>query len=161
MDWKVTISKEEKKKENPEPKAEPLQAKTRELSRILSRLTKLLHLRRKKLESKGHFFPDEGNAFYEKVKEWNEQNQKPVEVEDVNKKVIDEQDVWNNKPLDENAYLYWCEANQSTTSLLRIRKQWDYYLSQNKESESIHMKVPPIWVLPSPPANWVWATCLK
>lgn len=72
---------------------------------------------------------------------------------------IHEDDKWIHQDLDTNSYNYWCQASSSLDSLKRIRRQWDYYVSNS--SGDIDEKLPPTWVQPSPPSNWVWATVLK
>ncbi|KAI8647275.1 hypothetical protein BD408DRAFT_428013 [Parasitella parasitica] len=44
------------------------------LTKKLALLTNIRNLRRKKLEAKGHFFADEGDKFFNKVKQWHEDN---------------------------------------------------------------------------------------
>ena len=138
----------------------------------MEKLTHLRNIRRKRLEVKGHFFADEGNDFFEKVKLWNiTQNNKQLSEreDDVNGKQRSEEtalyihpgDKWNNNKymFDINAYTYWSQGIQNTDNLRRIRNQWDYY-NVNDDSSTIADKVPSIWVPPAPPSNWVWASYL-
>lgn len=158
IEWKVTTAKVQK--DTKDQKERETRTKIKELSRLLTKLTELRNLRRKKLESQGHFFADDGNEFFNKVKEWHEQQEKgePERKE----LIIDEQDHWKHMELDKTAYEYWCQANQSTSALLRIRKEWDQYIWKNHERDDSDPvgKIPPTFVKPSPPANWVWATYL-
>lgn len=122
----------------------------------------------------GHFFPEEGNEFFEKVRAWNERQDAEQVVQDDNEQAESEkmlyvhpEDKWQHMPLDETAYRFWCQGIQSTQNLLRIRKLWDYHLVQDDEDAAAPYtlssrleKVPPTWVTPSPPANWIWATYL-
>ncbi|KAL1930271.1 hypothetical protein VTP01DRAFT_1425 [Rhizomucor pusillus] len=147
-------------------------SRIRELERLVDRLTELRRIRRKRLEAQGHFFPEEGNEFFEKVKAWHEKpSAEQTLQEDDNEQsdsdrtlYVHPEDKWQRLPLDESAYGYWCQGIQSAQNLLRIRKQWDYYIVDNNENNNTRFsllgKVPPTWVTPSPPANWVWATYL-
>lgn len=159
----------------------------------MDRLTELRRIRRKRLEAQGeiscfcnlaspflfliifllgHFSPEEGNEFFEKVKAWHEKpSAEQTLQEDDNEQsdsdrtlYVHPEDKWQRLPLDESAYGYWCQGIQSAQNLLRIRKQWDYYIVDNNENNNTRFsllgKVPPTWVTPSPPANWVWATYL-
>ncbi|KAI8988226.1 hypothetical protein BDF20DRAFT_910748 [Mycotypha africana] len=166
---------------------EDAKGKIKHLSKVLSKLTKLLSLRRKRLEAQGHFFADEGSQFYNQVKEWHERekaeqqhrqtHQTCVEDErerntDVNvqektekKLYIHPEDKWNSMPIDENAYKYWCEAEQSLSSLIVTRKMWDQYILSDIGEANVYedrlRKVPPTFVNPSAPANWIWASYLQ
>lgn len=146
-------------------KKDKLKSKIKELSRILSKLTHLRTLRRKKLERKGHFFADDGNQFFNKVKEWHEANQSKDEYEVIkeqkpSKKLsIDKQDVWKQMHIDKPAYTYWCASDQSLDALLNNRRLWDQYILHDSNNDIIH-KVPPTFVTPAPPANGIWASYL-
>ncbi|KAG2237716.1 hypothetical protein BDF21DRAFT_452295 [Thamnidium elegans] len=147
--------------------------KIKEFSRILSKLTQLRNLRRKKLEAKGHFFADDGNQFFNQVKKWHESNQKEqqrLEEEEYGlikeeqkpskKLTVHKQDVWRHMSIDKTAYRYWCESDQSLEALLRNRRLWDQYIiTDSKDNDLIH-KVPPTFIPPPPPANWIWASYL-
>jgi hypothetical protein len=82
----------------------------------------------------------------------------PIEQEK-NDVPVHEDDKWLHVPLDMHSYSYWCQGNSSLDALKRVRNQWDYYLSTT--SNDTGRKVPPTWVNPSPPSNWVWATVLN
>lgn len=71
---------------------------------------------------------------------------------------IHPEDKWETRSLDHSAYKYWMQGLQNTENLLRIRKQWDYYLVDDQDPNGT--KVPPTWVSPAPPSNWIWATYL-
>lgn len=155
--------------------ASKLKSKVKELSRILSKLTHLRNLRRKKLEAKGHLFADDGNQFFNQVKEWHDLDQiqsqqhkdmendyelMNVEQQPSKKLTINKEDIWKHMPIDKHAYKYWCESDQSLEGLLKNRRLWDQYIHcDNDDNDMIH-KVPPIFVSPAPPANWIWATYL-
>ncbi|KAI7903449.1 uncharacterized protein BX663DRAFT_551182 [Cokeromyces recurvatus] len=171
IEWKVTMSpssvalelsqKDDKSMEIKEK--DKLAAKIKELSKKLSKLTQLRNLRRKRLESKGHFFADEGNQFFNQIKEWNEQ-QKHEAAPEKKQLIIHQDDVWRDAPIDKEAYSYWCEADQSLEALLKIRRLWDQYIlfnsSNDLEDERLY-KVPPTFLTPSPPANLIWASYLS
>lgn len=138
------------------------------LSKKLALLTEIRALRRKKLENKGHFFADEGNKFFNKVKEWNQANettqldrtqQTPQEKKQF---VIHPQDTWHHMSIDKTAYKYWCGSDQSLDTLLNTRRLWDQYIlldDTHKNNDNLH-KVPPTFVPPAPPANAIWASYL-
>lgn len=182
-EWQVTISpsktleatfkanKTEEEEDN-EKEAKRLKSKIKELSSILSKLIQLRNLRRKKLEAKGHFFADDGNQFFDRVKQWHDENQEQqgqqhgeegndyelIKLQRQSKKlIIHKQDVWQHIPIDKQAYQYWCESDQSLEALLKNRRMWDQYITE--EDDLIH-KVPPVFVTPAPPANWIWASYL-
>ncbi|KAI8581324.1 hypothetical protein K450DRAFT_232509 [Umbelopsis ramanniana AG] len=173
--WRVEwIEKEEenKKKARERQKAEKqrkLEASIRNHERnsqlLVQKLLELRAIRRRKLKAQGHFFPEEGNEFFERIRQLNEQvpSSPSTENEPIEQEVISvpvhEDDKWLHVPLDMNSYSYWCQGNRSLDALQRVRNQWDYYLSTN--SSEIGSKVPPTWVNPSPPSNWVWATVLN
>ncbi|KAG1462720.1 hypothetical protein G6F46_004003 [Rhizopus delemar] len=174
MEWKVITAKPVVEKSEKEEDKEA-KAKIKELSKTLTKLTQLRDLRRKKLENKGHFFADDGNDFFNKVKEWNEQQQQQQqqerekeeeegkkEIEQVKELVVDKQDKWKDMEIEKTPYAYWCESNQSIDALLRIRRLWDQYIINDDviDERDPRGKIPPTFVTPSPPANWVWATCL-
>ncbi|CAO3653337.1 unnamed protein product [Mucor fragilis] len=85
MEWKVTISPSVNAAAVNTAKATILsetkqqQTSDKKLIKILLKKLALLKeirdLRRKKLESQGHFFADEGDAFFNKVKEWHQRNE--------------------------------------------------------------------------------------
>lgn len=145
-------------------KKDKLKSKIKELSRILSKLTQLRTLRRRKLESKGHFFADDGNQFFNKVRAWHEADASKEEYEviteqKVHKKLwIDEADVWKDGQIDKSAYAYWCASDQSLDALLNNRRLWDQYI-RDGDHDILH-KVPPTFVTPAPPANGIWASYL-
>jgi hypothetical protein len=151
-----------------------LKPKIRELSKQLSKLNKLRDLRRKKLQAKGHFFADDGNQFFNQIKAWHESNTASqeeeekedtsvVETEELPKKelTIHKDDVWQHTDIDQVAYKYWLEADQSIDALLKVRRLWDQYilLEEEQANDRLH-KVPPTFVTPEPPANGIWASYL-
>ncbi|KAG1448515.1 hypothetical protein G6F56_008920 [Rhizopus delemar] len=164
MEWQVTMARPIERSENKEEKE--TKAKIKQLTKKLNKLTLLRKLRRKKLESQGHFFAEDGNDFFNKIKEWHEQQQQQQEEKDMvgpaKELVVDKQDAWKDEgEIDQNAYKFWCESNQSLDALLRIRKHWDKYIMKNEMDERDSTgKIPPTFVTPSPPANWIWASCL-
>ncbi|KAG0168050.1 hypothetical protein DFQ28_010596 [Apophysomyces sp. BC1034] len=147
--------------EGEEPAREPhSRTRIKELSRLLHRLTVLRDLRRKRLSAQGHFFPEEGNEFFDKIKAWHEQEEKQEE----GKKKPDEtwsihsDDHWQHMPLDKKAYRFWTSGNLER--LRRTRQDWDQYLV-HQDVVGPEAKIPPKFVEPVPPANWVWATHLE
>ncbi|KAL0085772.1 hypothetical protein F4703DRAFT_1559198 [Phycomyces blakesleeanus] len=172
--WRITMSQQgqvykklqeqEKKREREEKKKrEENKTKIKEMSRLLERLTLLRDLRRQQLENKGHFFPEEGNDFFNKVKAWHvateEKDGTEQEETTTNTSLyIHPDDHWNVLGLDNMSYTYWSQGFQNTEALRRVRKLWDHYISE--EETAREAKIPPYWVEPSPPANWVWASCL-
>ncbi|KAI8374684.1 uncharacterized protein BYT42DRAFT_577271 [Radiomyces spectabilis] len=163
----------QQQEEREKQKRNSTHARIKELSRLLQRLTQLRDLRRKRLESKGRFFADQGNAFFNKVKAWHDAEAQKTEEEkpwvdddhSTSPLTIDPLDHWTDAPLDESAYRYWRQAFQHPDSLRRVRKHWDQYLIHDDHQDpnsisSLEQKIPPTWVTPSPPANWIWASCL-
>ncbi|KAI9025163.1 hypothetical protein CLU79DRAFT_717862 [Phycomyces nitens] len=172
--WRIAMSQQgqaykklqdqEKKREKEEKKKrEESKTKIKEMSRLLERLTLLRDLRRQRLENQGHFFPEEGNDFFNKVKAWHvaTEEKDSTEQEEPSKETplqIHPDDHWNDLELDTMAYSYWAQGLQNTETLRRIRKLWDHNI--HEEETAREAKIPPYWVEPSPPANWVWASCL-
>ncbi|KAL0143970.1 hypothetical protein V8B55DRAFT_1291525, partial [Mucor lusitanicus] len=150
------------------------------LSKKLALLTEIRALRRKKLESQGHFFADEGDAFFNKVKEWHQRNETanvptqdeqqsppPQQQQQQEKKqlVIHPEDTWHHMGIDKVAYNYWCGSGQSLETLLNTRRLWDQYILLNNSDDDLNPhanlhKVPPTFVTPAPPANAIWASYL-
>jgi hypothetical protein len=117
----------------------------------------------KTTSSIGHFFPEEGNEFYEQIRRLNQREEKSIKQDEgveqeVEKFKPHEDDKWLHNGLDFETYKYWCQAYGSLESLRRVRRQWDYYLSDAGKNND--MKVPLTWVQPSPPSSWIWATVL-
>lgn len=145
-------------------------SRVRELERTLDLLLQLRDLRRKRLEAQGHFFPETGDDFYAKIQEQekrqprNDESPYQEEEEQEEKQLyIHPDDHWHNTGLDHKAYAYWCQGEQDVDTLRRIRNQWDGYLveeEEEEEEESAGTKIPPVWVEPGPPSNWIWATAL-
>jgi hypothetical protein len=178
IEWKVAISPSvvaahiaQQKSSSVEKRAnDQLKSKIRELSKQLSKLTKLRDLRRKKLEAKGHFFADDGNQFFNQVKAWYESNtafqeekeeEKEEETESPKKGLtIHKDDAWQHIDIDQTAYKYWCEADQSLDALLKVRRLWDQYILLEERTDNRLHKVPPTFVTPAPPANSIWASYL-
>ncbi|KAI8145037.1 hypothetical protein BJV82DRAFT_577297 [Fennellomyces sp. T-0311] len=138
--------------------------KIHDLSKLVEKLIQLRNIRRKKLEAKGHFFPEEGNEFFEKIKAWNAEHEEGEQILERDRSkdtplFVHPDDHWEQEPLDTTAYGHWSQGFQEIDSLRRVRNQWDYYLDDGP-NESIEAKVPPTWVPPAPPSNWIWATCL-
>ncbi|KAF7724187.1 hypothetical protein EC973_001259 [Apophysomyces ossiformis] len=167
---KAKVSKAEKE-------ALYLRTRIRDLSRWVQRLTLLRDLRRKRLSAQGHFFPEQDNEFFEKIKAWHAQEEKEeakrqlegakegwstTKEEDEAEWFIHPDDHWLTRPLDKRAYRRWTAGNLEC--LRKNRQAWDQYLvDQDEQAEEIgpESKVPPRWVDPSPPANWIWASYLQ
>ncbi|KAG2210320.1 hypothetical protein INT47_003305 [Mucor saturninus] len=161
-EWQVTMAPTSKPAITV-AKKDKLKSKIKEYSRILSKLTLLRSLRRRKLETKGHFFADDGNQFFNKVKAWHEANAVKEEYETVERKPIkklhvDKADTWNRMRIDKPAYAYWCASDQSLDALLSNRRLWDQYIRD--VDDHVDHKVPPTFVTPTPPANGIWASYL-
>ncbi|KAI9493109.1 hypothetical protein BDB00DRAFT_824435 [Zychaea mexicana] len=142
----------------------PQKSKIRKLSKLVENLTQLRNIRRKRLQVKGHFFPEDGNKFFERIKILNDEQSSqelPEEEDRPEEKAlyVHPDDSWTKSDLDSRVYKYWGQAYQTTNDLRRIRNQWDYFLYEGSSS-SIESKVPPTWVPPAPPSNWIWATYL-
>ncbi|KAL9546255.1 hypothetical protein PS6_007756 [Mucor atramentarius] len=121
MEWKVTISPSVNAAAAAATKAtassdqHQQQANDKKLIKTLSKklalLTEIRALRRKKLESQGHFFADDGNAFFNKVKAWHQHNEgieKPLQNEQQPQEekkplVIHPQDTWHHMAIDKTA----------------------------------------------------------
>ncbi|KAI9277025.1 hypothetical protein BDA99DRAFT_532109 [Phascolomyces articulosus] len=169
---KLERKKQQKEQQKSPQPSSSQKLRIRELSRLVEKLTQLRNIRRKRLEAKGHFFSEDGNEFFEKVKSWNaeQENQKLVEEKEfpTNEEktlYIHPEDKWNNKGLfDKKAYEYWSQGYQNTDNLRRIRTHWDYYIYDNVDesngNSSRQDKIPPTWVPPAPPSSWIWATHL-
>jgi hypothetical protein len=126
------------------------------------------------LESQGHFFADEGDAFFNKVKEWHQRNEtaetptqdeQQAQQQEKKQLVIHCEDTWHHMGIDKIAYNYWCGSDQSLETLLNTRRMWDQYilLDNDKSDTNPHdnlNKVPPTFVAPAPPANAIWASYL-
>lgn len=179
-EWKVTMAPSvttsavdkavQKEKGTEKNKDKSKLNRLNELSRIVTKLKQLRDLRRKKLEAKGHFFAEDGNQFYEQVQKWNEANEMeqkqkvdepcPTKLAKPEKLVVHSEDKWRNIPIDKKAYSYWCQSDQSLDALLRNRRMWDQYILHDNPDNDLIYKVPPTFVDPAPPANWIWASYL-
>ncbi|CAO3626331.1 unnamed protein product [Cunninghamella blakesleeana] len=183
-------SEDKIRKENNENNSKNIKQQTRlkELSCKLEKLYHLRNLRRKKLEAKGHFFPEDDNEFFNKIKtSIKEEEMKMNDYNDNNKQTkqndnsqsendepfykINDDDQWQQQPLDQCAYQYWSQGWQSTTALKNIRKQWDLYLINNDDvsrattpiiniNENV-FKIPPGWVSPPLPSHPIWESYLE
>lgn len=131
-------------------------------------------LRRSKLEAKGHFFPETGDAFYNKIKSAvssipteHDSDDDGDKQQDDHQKTIQPhaQDQWNDQPLDMDAYNYWLQGWGSVEELRRIRQQWDEYLVDDGTPSSVGLtcasKIPPSMVSSSPPSSHLWARYLE
>ncbi|KAL9548983.1 hypothetical protein MBANPS3_005436 [Mucor bainieri] len=141
------------------------------LTKKLALLTEIRALRRKKLESQGHFFADEGDTFFNKVKEWNQRNEaaetsaqtqdeEQLQQQEKKQLVIHPEDTWHHMAIDKAAYCYWCGSDQSLETLLSTRRLWDQYILLDSNHDDHLHKVPPSFVAPAPPANAIWASYL-
>ncbi|ORZ01732.1 hypothetical protein BCR43DRAFT_503225 [Syncephalastrum racemosum] len=149
-----TFAKERRQQKS---KAAPVKDDAEHLARLVDALTRLRHLRRKRLEAKGHFFPEEGNTFFNQVKASVAQADQQGEQQEVGTDetappaYVHPEDRWQSMDLDKVAYAHWAQGYQDAESLKRIRTQWDCFLSQDGT------RIPPTWVPPAPPANAAWA----
>ncbi|KAI7849285.1 hypothetical protein BDC45DRAFT_277352 [Circinella umbellata] len=175
--WQQEVRQQEKQRIQ-QQKTEHLtslskKSKLHDLSKLVEKLAQLRNIRRKRLEAKGHFFAEDGNDFFEQVKSWNvtRENQQLFEQENYDNGTqqskekalyIHPDDKWNDNKnvLDLKAYTYWSQGIQNTDTLRRIRNQWDCYNINSDDSSTKEHKIPPIWVPPAPPSNWIWASYL-
>ncbi|KAJ2961688.1 hypothetical protein NQZ79_g3049 [Umbelopsis isabellina] len=131
---------------------------------LVDKLLELRTIRRNKLKAQGHFFPEEGNEFYEQIRKLNQKDQEIIKQDEPAEEEVEtvephEDDKWLHNDLDFDTYKYWCQANSSLESLRKVRRQWDYYLTDTNKNND--MMVPLTMVQPSPPSNWIWATVLE
>lgn len=179
-EWKVTMAPSvttttvdktaQKEKNTEKSKDTSKQNRLNELSRIVTKLRQLRDLRRKRLEAKGHFFAEDGNQFYEQVQKLNATNEIKLEqivhepsstnLAKAEKLVVHSEDKWRKIAIDKTAYSYWCQSDQSLDALLKNRRMWDQYILHDSPDNDLIHKVPPTFVDPAPPANWIWASYL-
>ncbi|KAI8098538.1 uncharacterized protein BX664DRAFT_381242 [Halteromyces radiatus] len=149
------------------------QQRVQQLTIVVDKLLRLRDLRRKKLETKGHFFPETGDTFYNTIKAAaEEEEEKEKEEQDWIEHNMNEQqtikphpeDTWKDQPLDMDAYNYWLQGWQDVEKLRYIRQQWDQYVVSEVDDGSLGsnngLKIPPSMVSPSPPSNAIWASYL-
>ncbi|KAI9319776.1 hypothetical protein BX666DRAFT_1916113 [Dichotomocladium elegans] len=156
--WQTETTAQETPRKKPKKKSK---ANTPDLKRLVALLEDLRDLRRKRLEAQGHFFPDAGDEFYHKIKASEEERglTDGIEKESENDSekhaplYIHPED--NTPSLDQTAYRFWAQGLQTTKALLRVRNQWDMFLDDSEGTQ-----IPPTWVTPTPPTNWIWASYL-
>ncbi|CAO3596513.1 unnamed protein product [Absidia cylindrospora] len=174
-------SKVEKIQQQPQEKIEQRQQQhIQQLTSVVEKLIHLRDLRRSKLEAKGHFFPETGDAFYNRIKSEvaaatttensandNSDNDDKDKFQHHQKTIQPHvQDKWNGQSLDMDAYGYWLQGWENVDKLRRIREQWDAYLiSDGRTSSSRGLtaasKIPPTMVSPSPPSSHLWNRYLE
>ncbi|KAG2175044.1 hypothetical protein INT43_006106 [Umbelopsis isabellina] len=169
LEWieKDAADKQKEKERQEADKQRKLAASARNRERnnqlLVDKLLELRTIRRNKLKAQGHFFPEEGNEFYEHIRKLNQMGQESIKQDEpAEEEVIalkpHEDDQWLHNDLDFDTYKYWCQGNSSLESLRKVRRQWDYYLTDTNKTND--MKVPLTMVQPAPPSNWIWATVL-
>lgn len=120
--------------------------------------------------SSGHFFPEEDNEFFNRVSALNDafklEEQRldratteatETHLQQAMEREREREPEGEELPRDPAAS-YWRQAELDVRTLLAVRKQWDYFLTDERDAEA--SRIPPNWVEPSPPANWVWASAL-
>ncbi|SAM03352.1 hypothetical protein [Absidia glauca] len=139
------------------------QRRIQQLTTVAEKLIHLRDLRRKKLETKGHFFPESGDDFYNKVKAaaLTKDNDKDDNEDTPIQPHAD--DKWpDDQPLDTNAYNFWLQGWTSVDRLVRIRQEWDQYvISPQGQPSSMASRIPPTMVAPPPPSSQIWASYSK
>ncbi|KAF0511888.1 u11/u12 small nuclear ribonucleoprotein 59 kda protein [Gigaspora margarita] len=146
--------------------AEANRSKHRELSKLLEKVKKLRDLRRDRLKREGHFFPEEDDEFFNKVASLNDvmkieearlDQERNAAAEHKRNEAMDVVMKEREKERDP-VYEYWHQAEFDIDNLISIRRQWDAFLVAPSTTGS--SCIPPSFVDPSPPANYVWASCL-
>ncbi|CAG8444201.1 9164_t:CDS:2 [Diversispora eburnea] len=146
--------------------AEAKKNRHKELSKLLEKVKKLRDIRRDRLKREGHFFPEEDDEFFNKIASLNDAMKIEEERLDQERNAAAEQK--RNEAMHagmkerererDPTYEYWHQAEFDIDNLVSIRRQWDAYLiAPGKPASSC---IPPMFVTPSPPANYIWASCL-
>ncbi|KAG9296884.1 hypothetical protein G9A89_006839 [Geosiphon pyriformis] len=165
----LAFKREQARKENAEKRVEEAEAKKtqhKELSTILEKVKKLRDLRRQRLKREGHFFPEEDDEFFNKVASLNDVMK--IEEERLEKERDAAAKLKRNEAMDagmkerdrerDPLFEYWHQAEFHLDNLVSIRRQWDAYIVPPGTQGST--RIPPGFVIPSPPANYIWASCL-
>ncbi|RIB07804.1 hypothetical protein C2G38_397612 [Gigaspora rosea] len=165
----LALKREQARKREAEKRvqeAEANRSKHRELSKLLDKVKKLRDLRRERLKREGHFFPEEDDEFFNKVASLNDvmkieearlDQERNAAAEHKRNEAMDVVMKEREKERDP-VYEYWHQAEFDIDNLILIRRQWDAFLVAPSTTGS--SCIPPSFVDPSPPANYVWASCL-
>ncbi|CAG8784855.1 5357_t:CDS:2, partial [Racocetra persica] len=165
----LALKREQARKREAEKRvqeAEANRSKHRELSKLLEKVKKLRDLRRDRLKREGHFFPEEDDEFFNKVASLNDvmkieearlDQERNAAAEHKRNEAMDVGMKEREKERDP-VYEYWHQAEFDIDNLISIRRQWDAFLVAPGTIGS--SCVPPSFINPSPPANYVWASCL-
>ncbi|CAI2175179.1 10401_t:CDS:2 [Funneliformis geosporum] len=140
-------------------------AKELALKRV-KKVKKLRDLRRERLKREGHFFPEEDDEFFNRISTLNDAMK--VEEARLNQERDAAAEHKRNEAMDagmkerererDPVYEYWHQAEFDLDNLVSIRRQWDAYIDETGSVGS--SCIPPTFVNPSPPANYIWASCL-
>ncbi|CAG8456135.1 7095_t:CDS:2 [Ambispora gerdemannii] len=165
----LAFKREQARKENAEKRVEEAEAnknRHKELSRLLEQVKKLRDLRRERLKREGHFFPEEDNEFFNKVASLNDAMK--IEEERLEKERNAAAEQKRDEAMDagmkerererDPLYEYWHQAEFDLDNLVSIRRQWDAYIVPAGTQGA--SRIPPRFVTPTPPANYIWASCL-
>ncbi|GBB85043.1 hypothetical protein RclHR1_11610003 [Rhizophagus clarus] len=162
----LALKREQARKEEAEKRVQEAEAKKsehKELTKLLEKVKKLRDLRRERLKREGHFFPEEDDEFFNKIASLND----VMKVEEArldqerNAAAEHKRNEAMNAGMKERererdpVYEYWHQAEFDLDNLVLIRRQWDAYINETGSS-----CIPLTFVDPSPPANYIWASCL-
>ncbi|CAG8561519.1 7559_t:CDS:2 [Paraglomus brasilianum] len=139
----------------------------RELTQLLEKVGKLRDIRRERLKREGHFFPEEDNEFFSRVASLS--NAMKIEQERLDKEHLQAVQNKREEGIEEGmkkqererdlCYEYWHQAEMEIDCLVAVRRQWDAYLVPPSAPGA--SRIPPTFVMPAPPANYIWASCLQ
>ncbi|CAG8590080.1 10028_t:CDS:2, partial [Scutellospora calospora] len=165
----LALKREQARRREAEKRVQEAEAnrnKHRELSKLLEKVKKLRDLRRERLKREGHFFPEEDDEFFNKVASLNDvmkieearlDEERNAAAEHKRNEAMDVGMKEREKERDP-VYEYWHQAEFDIDDLISIRCQWDAFLVAPSTTGA--SCIPPYFIDPSPPANYVWATCL-
>ncbi|CAG8519961.1 4260_t:CDS:2 [Ambispora leptoticha] len=165
----LAFKREQARKENAEKRVEEAEAnknRHKEMSKLLEKVKKLRDLRRERLKREGHFFPEEDNEFFNKVASLNDamkieeerlERERNAAAEQKRKEAMDAGMKERERERDP-LYEYWHQAEFDLDNLVSIRRQWDAYIVPPGTQGA--SRIPPRFVTPAPPANYIWASCL-
>ncbi|RIA89172.1 hypothetical protein C1645_825195 [Glomus cerebriforme] len=165
----LALKREQARKEEAEKRVQEAEAKKsehKELTKLLEKVKKLRDLRRERLKREGHFFPEEDDEFFNKIASLNDAMKVEEARLDQERNAAAEHK--RNEAMDagmkerererDPVYEYWHQAEFDLDNLVLIRRQWDAYINETGSTGS--SCIPPTFVDPSPPANYIWASCL-
>ncbi|CAJ0828435.1 11151_t:CDS:2 [Entrophospora sp. SA101] len=140
--------------------------KHKELKKILEKVRQLRDLRRERFKREGHFFPEEDDEFFNRIASLNDvMNEEEARLDQERDAAAEHK---RNETIDagmkerererDPVYEYWHQAEIDLDSLVSIRYKWDAYIVPPGTNGA--SCIPPTFVQPSPPANYIWASCL-